>query len=252
MVTVATLFTGKPVEWFETLDSTNRFANNQVKKGRTTDGVVYAARYQVKGRGQRGNGWESAPYRNLTFSIVYEPTFLAATQQFYLSMAVSLSISRFLQTELGLPAKVKWPNDIYVGYDKIAGILIENSLRSMNLGYSVIGIGLNVNQEAFPFELPNPTSIKLHTGVEYSLPEMLDTYLSYLEGEYLLLKAGRFNELYERYIANLLFYGEERHYSADGQVFAATITGVNTDGKLILNTRAGNRLFAFKEVEFAI
>lgn len=246
------LFTGKPVVWYETLDSTNRFATNQVKKGLVSEGVVYAARYQIEGRGQRDNKWEAAPYLNLTFSVIYEPVFLAATQQFYLSMGVCMAISSFLNKEFNIEARVKWPNDIYVGYEKIAGILIENTLRGSNLGFSVIGIGLNVNQEIFPYEIINATSIRLHTGQKYSTEEVLERFLSYLEAEYLLLKAGRFADLYERYIANLLFYNEERHYAANGEVFAGTITGINPDGKLIINSRAGNRLFGFKEVEFVV
>lgn len=247
-----TLFTGKPVRWIESLDSTNRYGNIQVKNGNSKDGDVYATHIQTKGRGQIGNKWITRHHQNLTFSVVYEPTFLAATEQFYLNMAVCIAISNFLKIETGIAAQVKWPNDIYVEYEKIAGVLIENTLRGSNLSHTVIGIGLNVNQDIFDEELKNATSIKLKTGHEYVLEEILDTFLSYLEAEYLLLKARRFEDLYARYTANLLFFNEERVFTANEDVFLGTIIGINPDGRLIINTRAGNRLFAFKEVAFVV
>lgn len=247
-----TLFTGKPVHWLEVAHSTNLYAINQVKNNAATDGSVYATHVQTQGRGQTGNKWLTRHRQNLTFSVVYEPTFLAATEQFYLNMAVCLAISNFLCNEYGINAQVKWPNDIYVDYDKIAGILIENTLRGMHLSHTIIGIGLNVNQEVFDEEVKNPTSIKLLKGKEYVLEDMLEEFLPYLEAEYLLLKARRFEDLYQRYIANLLFYMEERVFTAEGQAFLGTITGVNSEGRLIINTREGNRLFAFKEVAFVV
>jgi len=247
-----TLFTGKPVKWIESLDSTNRYANIQVKNGNSTDGAVYATHVQTNGRGQIGNKWITRHRENLTFSVVYEPTFLAATEQFYLNMSVCLALSNFLQKECSLAAQVKWPNDIYVDYEKIAGVLIENTLRGSNLSHTVIGIGLNVNQDVFDEELSSATSIKLKTGKEYVLEELLDTFLSYLEAEYLLLKARRFDDLYARYCANLLFFNEERVFTANDQIFSGIITGINSDGRLIINTRAGNKLYAFKEVAFVV
>lgn len=249
---MSTLFTGKPVHWLEVVHSTNLYAMNQVKNGSATDGSVYATHVQTQGRGQTGNKWLTRHRQNLTFSVVYEPQFLAATEQFYLNMAVCIAISNFLKKELGIPAQVKWPNDIYVDYEKIAGILIENTLRGSNLSHTVIGIGLNVNQEVFDEEVKNPTSVKLLTGHDYVLEDLLEQFLPYLEVEYLLLKARRFEELYQRYISNLLFYMEERVFTAADEAFMGTITGVNADGRLVINTRAGNRLFAFKEVGFVV
>lgn len=248
---VCPLFTGKPIKWYNRLDSTNRFAAVHIKNGQATPGIVYAAKNQYEGRGQRDNVWEAEPGQNLTFSVVYEPDFLAATGQFYLNMVVCLAITRFLKQELGIPAKVKWPNDIYVEYDKIAGVLIENSLRGQNISHSIIGIGLNVNQVVFSDGL-NATSVKLITGQENELEPLLEKFVEYLEPEYLLLKAGRFTDLYERYIENLLFYNTERLYSANGSLFKGTIQGINPDGKLVVASPNGTKEFGFKEIEFMI
>lgn len=249
---MSTLFTGKPVHWLAVVHSTNLYAMNQVKNGKSADGSVYATHVQTQGRGQTGNKWLTRHRQNLTFSVVYEPLFLAATEQFYLNMAVCIAISNFLKKELNINAQVKWPNDIYVDYEKIAGILIENTLRGSNLSHTVIGVGLNVNQEVFDEEVKNPTSVKLLTGVDYVLEDLLERFLPFMEAEYLLLKARRFEDLYQRYISNLLFYMEERVFTANNEAFMGTITGINADGRLIINTRAGNRLFAFKEVAFVV
>ena len=249
---MSALFTGNPIQWYDHLDSTNRFAVNQVHKGLVGEGTVYAAYMQPGGRGQRENKWISEPGENLTFSVIYEPVFLAAASQFYLNMAVCVALTDFLKAELSINAKIKWPNDIYVEYEKLAGILIENALRGQNLSFSVIGIGLNINQELFDESLRNPTSVKLITGQHNAIEPLLERFLDYLEREYLLLKALRFTDLYGRYINNLLFYNEERIYGANGEAFTGTITGVSPEGKLIMETPTGPRVFAFKEVEFMV
>jgi BirA family biotin operon repressor/biotin-[acetyl-CoA-carboxylase] ligase len=249
---VPPLFTGKPIVWYEHLNSTNEFAVNQIKKGLVGEGTVYAAYHQPGGRGQRENKWHSEQGENLTFSVIYEPTFLAATEQFYLNMAVCLALVKFLKTDLNIDANVKWPNDIYVEYDKIAGILIENMLKGQNLSYTVIGIGLNINQDLFDESLRNPTSVKMITGQRFAIEPLLESFLGYLEAEYLLLKALRFADLYERYIHNLLFYNEERVYSAYGDAFTGKIKAITPEGKLIIETSTGQKAFGFKEVEFMV
>lgn len=150
------------IRWVETIDSTN----DEVKRSISNmDNLsVLAARDQTSGRGQRGNTWLSAPGLNLTFSLVikYEQQKLKieASNQFIISQIVSLAVVDLL-AEYSIEAKIKWPNDIYVGKNKICGILIENTLRGKALLSSIVGIGLNVNQTEFDQRLPNPTSMRL-------------------------------------------------------------------------------------------
>lgn len=242
------LFTGKPVLWLPTCESTNKHAALEVKNNNTAEGYVVATYNQTAGRGQAGNVWHANPNENLTFSVVYEPVFLHAGQQFYLNMAVCLALANFLKNK-GVTAKIKWPNDIYICADKIAGILIENMLRGSNISHSVIGIGLNINQTDFPTGI-NATSLKLQTGNEETLEPLLDEFLSYLEQEYLLLKALHFTDMYDRYTANLLYYRQQHLYTAEGQKFYGTIMGVNPQGKLVMDTNDGEKEFGFKEVVF--
>ena len=120
--------------------------------------TMVMARRQTKGRGQRGNSWESEDGKNLTFSMKARPDWLHPSRQFAISEATSIAIVTLLK-EYGIAASVKWPNDIYVGHRKICGILIDHSLQGMEITGSVISAGLNVNQIRFLSDAPNPVSM---------------------------------------------------------------------------------------------
>ena len=143
----------------DNVDSTNTYLSGIASN--SPHGTCVLADRQSAGRGQRGNTWESEPGKNLTFSVLLRPDGLHASQQFRISQAVSLAITDTLDGFLpeGIEAKVKWPNDIYVGNRKICGILIENTLCGAAIQHSIIGIGLNINQRDFLSDAPNPVSL---------------------------------------------------------------------------------------------
>ncbi|MBR5563997.1 MAG: biotin--[Bacteroidales bacterium] len=144
--------------WLDVAESSNDEARRAID---SLDNLsVVAVRCQTKGRGQRTNTWETAPGQNLTFSIVLKDLVILPSEQIAISQITALSVVDFLALH-GIEAKIKLPNDIYVGYKKICGILIENSICSNNMKWSIIGVGINVNQTTFPSSLPNPTSILL-------------------------------------------------------------------------------------------
>ena len=179
------------IMWLDSVDSTNSEAKRHISD---IDNLsVLSALSQSEGRGQKGNKWSSVPGENLTFSIVLkfgEETAgeaglsvagklrleVAAREQFVLTEITSLSIVEFLSRH-GIKAKIKWPNDIYVGDKKICGVLIENSLRGENLSSSIIGIGLNVNQRNFDVNLSNPTSMALETGLQEDIKGCLEEFM---------------------------------------------------------------------------
>ncbi len=155
------------------------------------EGTVVITREQAEGRGQRGNKWISEAGMNLTFTIVLYPHFLEPAKQFGLSQAVSLGISDHLEKTLkGLKPRIKWPNDIYVNGGKISGILIENVLSGNKISFSLIGIGLNVNQTVFGEGVPNACSMRTLSGLEFDLEDCLSSLCACLERRYLQLKAG--------------------------------------------------------------
>lgn len=161
------------IKWFAELDSTNNEAR------RTLDGLdnfsVLATESQTAGRGQGLHTWYATPGRNLTFTVVLKPRQLDARDGILITYITTVSLVRFL-AEHGVEARIKWPNDIWVGDKKICGILIENVLNGQYVGASIIGIGLNINETGWPEELPNPVSLSELTGRQYDIHEELERF----------------------------------------------------------------------------
>ena len=143
-----TLFCGQIRQYLPSCQSTNDEASALLVKDNAPEGLVVVTDNQMAGRGQRGNVWLAQPGQNLTFSLILKPSFLTATEQFWLNIAVSLGVYDALQPLIGVKLRVKWPNDMYAGSKKLGGMLIENTLHGYHIAASVVGIGLNIN--------PNP------------------------------------------------------------------------------------------------
>ncbi len=222
--------------------------------------------YQTAGRGQAGNGWESEDGKNLLFSILLRCD-VSANEQFRLTMMVSVAmvdmLAQYLPQE-GL--RIKWPNDIYYGDKKLSGILVENTLLGSRVAYSIVGIGLNVNQWAFMSKAPNPVSMQQITGQEYDVQGLLEAYLEtlrhWLDASPEALKEAYMRHLYRRvgwypYVERevsvaptTLACAEEK---ADNQVFMAELVDVDPMGELVLRTDKGEvRAFHFKQIRFVL
>ena len=166
--------------------STNTFLQQLVLEQTVEEETVVITHNQTGGRGQRGNSWESEPGKNLTFSIILYPH-LPGEKSFLISQMVSQSIKQVLDTYIS-DVIIKYPNDIYYQNKKIAGILIENSMTDGFLSQSIIGIGLNVNQEIFRSDAPNPVSLKQITGLTYDLNILLQQLIDVLMKLYIDLR----------------------------------------------------------------
>lgn len=237
------------IEYLREATSTNDLASVPEKR----HGDVVWAENQTKGRGQRGNSWSSAIGNNLTFSLVIEPENLPAEKQFYISKIVSISVIETLRNS-GLSAEIKWPNDIYINDQKVAGILIENDLQGANITKSVLGIGLNVNQEIFDPSLPNPTSMHLEAGKSFDREILLKEILTRILKWNQALTDDRFAEIDEVY-SRFLYRrkGEFLFREPAGKPFEASIVKVESSGELILYRSDGiQKGYFFKEVEFII
>lgn len=216
-------------------------------------GTVVSTIEQTAGRGQRGNSWEAEPGKNLTFSILLRPKIIDARHQFAISEIVSIAITSTLQKLInGKRVAIKWPNDIYVDDMKICGILIENSLMGYSINYSIAGIGINVNQQKFLSDAPNPISLYNLIGKETELDSLLDDICS----EILRLmekynNADLLPELHDSYI-KLLWRNEGYHPYQDTstlETFNARIIDVAPTGLLSLqDDQNATRIYAFKEV----
>ena len=273
-----TLFVGKVLKYFESASSTNALAAEWLQNGHNddlssvtpnkglslrgakyTEGVVFFTFHQTAGRGQYGNKWESEPHQNIAISIVLNPTFLNPREQFHLNKAISLAvydvIAHFVTAngvrQAGV-ASIKWANDIYVNDKKIGGILIQNSLSGASIQSSIIGIGLNINQLHFP-NLPHATSLKIVTGKDFDLMEIVEKICQSIEHRYLQLKTRNFSKIHDEYISKLYRFGEDAMYQyPDGTYFQGKIVGVNEAGKLCIESKKGIEYFDIKEVKFII
>ena len=252
--------------WLESVDSTNKEAQRRISD---IDNLsVLSAKQQTEGRGQRGNTWSSESGKNLLFSVVmkfsdsiFDGKFLPAINshdQFVISETAALSVVDLL-AENDTEAKIKWPNDIYVGDRKICGILIENSLKGNSLSHSILGIGLNVNQTSFDPSLPNPTSITLETGRTYDLRSLLERYME-IFCHYLSRYCnphGGYARLRKLYLSQLWRNGETSDFidrtRKQEYKFKGTIEGLSDIGHLIIKTEEGElREFSFQEISFII
>ena len=230
-------------------DSTNNWVASHEKELPAT--CFVKCHTQTHGRGQRGNSWESAPGKNITGSLLIHPQDFPASAQFLISEAVALGVSELLSI-YGIHAKVKWPNDIYVGDNKIAGILFEHVIYDRNIHRTISGIGLNVNQTIFNSDAPNPVSMKQITGKEYDLEEVAQTLTDCIERNIEIISSGL--NLHSEYMDNL-WRNDGRfhpfHEKKTARRFLGRILSVAHDGILTLEDTEGNTLpYAFKEIEF--
>ncbi|TVR71505.1 MAG: biotin--[acetyl-CoA-carboxylase] ligase [Marinilabiliales bacterium] len=238
------------IQTYPVLESTNDFCRGLLDNEDVNEGTVVRAVIQRKGRGQGNNSWYGGKGENLTFSIILRPRFLSPANQFMLSMLASLAISRFLDIYTS-GVRIKWPNDIFAGDKKIAGILIENSVMNNRIESSVVGIGLNINQELPGSHLPGAVSLRQLTGSIFDLDECLDLLLLKVDRLYAMLSEGRDEIIKQMYKERLYLLDSEGVYRSEGTVFSAFLRGVDNMGRLVLEKTDGEKIcYSMQEVEF--
>lgn len=238
------------------VDSTNAYAEGLLKmEEKPVDGCIIYTERQTKGRGLDQNKWETADNKNLILSYIVYPNFMHIADQFMITVMTSLAISDLIRKYAPHPeeVKIKWPNDIYVGKGKIAGVLIQNALLGTQISHSIIGIGTNINQDTFTSDAPNPISLKQLSGIDYHLDDLLHELAAYLDKRYQQLHdTDQWNEMYHTYISRFFRYQEEAMYEVDGKRIKGTIQGVDEFGRLILSIEDETRIFDLKEVKFIL
>jgi len=241
---------GSKIERINELGSTNNYAATQLLTKRLQEGTVFVANSQLDGRGQVSNKWESEPGKNLTFSVLLYPDFLEIIRQFEISKAISLGVADFLKEQTD-QVSIKWPNDIYIGNRKVTGTLIENSIKNDKIASCIVGIGLNINQQEFVSDAPNPVSLSQITGQIYNLEESLAKLCQKIDVRYQQLCEGKFGQIDDDYIGMLYRRSCWSSYSDENGDFEGQILGVDLIGRLIIETKAGQvNKYHFKEVTF--
>ncbi len=245
-----TLFVGQIIHYLPSCQSTNDEASALIAQTDPNEGLVVITNNQTAGRGQRGNRWEAKSGQNLTFSLLLKPSFLSPNEQFWLNMAISLGIYDALLPLIGNDLHIKWPNDVYVGDQKLGGILIENTLHGYTIAWSIVGVGLNINQTEFG--LATATSLQNQAPLpnSYDLPGLLSRLCETLEQRYLQLRSGQRETLKINYLQTLYRYQKEHSFESEGQLFRGTIVGIDATGRLAIANGERIRHFGFKEVSF--
>lgn len=229
----------------DAIDSTNDYLRKLILKKKPTTPTVVMSQYQKKGKGQRGQVWTSQAGKNLMFSL-YMPNFTLPTKEvFSINKIVSVCLLHWLSSFQLPNICVKWPNDILSGDSKLAGILIESNVLQSTANSIIIGVGLNVNQVEFQ-NLPNATSMQLLTGKNYDIDALLFSLTTKLI-ECLTPPIKNYNDDYHKYLYGL---GQSRLFLKDKKTFEGIIQSVNSEGKLVLKTTAGEQVFDVKELQF--
>lgn len=232
-------------------DSTNDYLKSLAKSEYLEDFTVVVAENQIKGKGQMGAKWYSEPGKNLTCSVLKKNLNLSISDQFVLNCCVSLAVYKTLKVICIPDLSIKWPNDILSGSHKICGILIENICSGNLISTSVMGIGLNVNQQNFN-NLQNASSLKMLLGTALDVEGLLRHILKNLKEVFKLWERNGYQYLLDLY-KDLLFRRDRpsTFKNSSEELFMGFIRGVTREGKLIVALE-DNVLTAFDRKEIIL
>lgn len=236
----------------KSIESTNAYAWKYLKES-NEDAIIFT-NDQTSGKGYAKNKWFTQPNKNLTCSIITNVRFLSPGKQFIIHQITSLAIISFLKKEITnhKSLKIKWPNDIYYKNDKMAGILVENIIGGNTFHKSIVGIGLNLNQEKFPPNIPNPLSLYQLTGKKYNpyqvMEEIAGLFIKNIE------KVENNIDVFNNAYIELLFqYKQEKEYrDIKGNVFKGEIIGIDEYGFLLIKTNNTRKAYDFKEISYLL
>ncbi len=231
-----------------TVNSTNSYLKGLIKHDKVSGDTVVVADYQDGGKGQGENIWESRRKENLLFSWLVFPAFLAVSDQFVLSKAVSLGIVAALR-EFGLNSQIKWPNDIICNDKKLGGILIENSIQGDILKNSVVGIGINVNQLSFPSFSFSATSMSEQSGKIFDIQVIMERVMHHLKIMYNQLQEGDLKQINHLYLEKLYRKDSLSIFEAGLERFEGKILNVNEFGELEIEVSGRIRTFGFHSLK---
>ena len=241
------LFIGQNIIELPSVDSTNNYLIDLSQNTSLLEGTVVVANEQTAGKGQRNNSWSSEAGKSLCMSVLLSPK-LDVSQQFLFNKFIALSLCQALNN-YSFTTKIKWPNDILIDSKKVAGILIENSIQGSKIEKSIVGIGVNINNNVS--QLPSATSMAECLNTIPIISELLELICKKIEKNYFLLKQKplMINELYHQ---NLFQKGEVQKFSMNGESFDCIINSVNENGQLIVEVNGRLEFYNMGEIKFMI
>jgi len=235
---------GNKIYTFDSIDSTNNCAKAVAGCG-ANEGTVVIAEQQTAGRGRLGRPWEANPNENLMFSIVLRPK-VAPDSLNLLPLYVAVAIADAIERIAHLKVECKWPNDLLISKKKVAGILIEGSVKQNLMEYVVIGVGLNVNQQRFSEDLAlKATSLKLECSRDFDRVTLFREILTSLEGKYKTVSSTGFQSILPQWLSRTSMINQPISVSQQGNVFSGIVKGLSVEGGLILQSNGTEKtLFA--------
>lgn len=242
---------GEMVIELDCIDSTNNYAMQLINAKMAEHGLVIRADFQTAGKGQHGNVWMAEECKNLLCSVIINTENYQIENQFLFNCITCVALIEVLMIQYNLPnLTIKWPNDIYVHNKKLAGILIENSLRGSQWNFSVLGIGLNINQTHFPY-LHNATSLKLLTNEDHKIMKVMKQLLKSINSKLKLFEKDKSGilDLYNKYLYK---YGQKINYIYQNEMHQGTLKGVNIMGEIIIVSDNKIKHYRHKEIEWIL
>lgn len=235
------------------IDSTNNYLSKLINETNVPNGTAILTHNQTKGRGQRGNTWDSEPNKNISCSYYISLNKLRVPDVFLISMAVSNAIHKFISSYFD-NVKIKWPNDMLINNKKVCGVLIENSISGKYISQSIIGIGININQDFFE-HLPHATSFLLEKDTKWELDKLFNELNDFLNYEINYLDSGHLVQIKNYYLINLLGYRSLRKYhdlTDNNKLFEGKILDVENTGILKMKRESTIKKYSFKEIGFIL
>lgn len=250
---LTTLFTGRRRLDIETVGSTNVFLADWLRRELLPEGTLVRTSAQPEGRGQQGTRWHSTPGKNLLISVYFRPDFLPLQEVFRLNETFSLAVADTVKAFVSSEVSIKWPNDIYVNGEKIAGLLIENAVNGSRIASTVLGVGLNVNETNFPPDIPNPVSLSELLRHPVEIETVLAKLCNQLEQRYLQLRAGGTAVLRKEFLERQFRRDQWALYADSEGTFKARLTDVSREGKLCLERERGEIVaYDLKSIRFVL
>jgi BirA family biotin operon repressor/biotin-[acetyl-CoA-carboxylase] ligase len=232
---------GRDIRVFEETTSTNDVIEKLARDG-VKEGVVVFAESQTKGRGRLGRKWMSPTHKGLWFSILLRPK-LSPQETTQLTVASATALRRAIKNVTGLSADIKWPNDLLIGGKKVVGILTEMSAEVDRVRHIILGIGVDVNQDAteFPPELRKiATSLKAETGKEICRAELATEILRELDADYARILGGKFSEVADEWEAGCATIGKNVSVQMGVRLIRGCAEALDDDGALLVRTEHGH------------
>lgn len=239
------------VRVFETLPGTNAYLKQLCQSETVKEGTVVRAINQTNGRGQFDREWLSEPGKNLTLSLLLEPKSIALKEAFLISKAMALAVFHTVKFFTRGDCSIKWPNDILCGDQKIAGILIENSIQGDTIKQCIVGIGLNVNQMHFTGDF-HPTSLQRVTGKGFDPEEVQEVLLHQIRKYYLELMRHNFKKLETDYFQYLHKVNSEQLFEIHNEKRLCRVDAVKEDGSIVLISEQNKETYRYGEARWLL